>query len=242
MVPHTTFPGDCGLCHVPESWDVLKEGFQFDHEKETGVALLGAHARASCLRCHNDRGPVAAYAERGCGGCHVDPHKSAQGIECARCHNQESWEPIGLVADHARTRFPLVAAHAISPCESCHDRATAGDYRGAPVECHICHRFDAARAVPNHAVGVDWTRDCQRCHTSAGWENRGFQHDFFPLVGGHAGEDCTSCHASGLLLPISPQCFACHRNDYLSAPNHVANQLSTDCTLCHDVFAWQSGG
>src|SRR6266850_4423260 len=50
LVAHRTFPGDCGICHVPNRWDMLKEGFSFDHEKETGFALEGAHSRAVCLR------------------------------------------------------------------------------------------------------------------------------------------------------------------------------------------------
>lgn len=78
IVPHETFPGDCSICHVPDRWDVLKEDFAFDHEKETGHPLTGAHGRAACLRCHNDRGPVAAYAARGCAGCHVDPRAATR--------------------------------------------------------------------------------------------------------------------------------------------------------------------
>ena len=50
MVPHESFPGDCGICHVPSNWEVLRDGFEFDHEKETGVPLVGAHADAACLR------------------------------------------------------------------------------------------------------------------------------------------------------------------------------------------------
>ena len=30
MVPHTKFPGDCSVCHVPERWDVIRADFQFD--------------------------------------------------------------------------------------------------------------------------------------------------------------------------------------------------------------------
>ncbi len=132
LVSHRTFPGDCGLCHVPDRWDVLRQDLVYDHEKETGVALEGAHREARCLRCHNDRGPVSAYVARGCGGCHPDPHASSLGLDCQRCHNQVSWRPQGLIAEHARTRFPLYGVHAVTPCESCHLQAPAGQYRGAP--------------------------------------------------------------------------------------------------------------
>ena len=49
VVPHQSFPGDCGLCHVTERWDVLRKDFSFDHEKQTGYRLQGAHTEAACL-------------------------------------------------------------------------------------------------------------------------------------------------------------------------------------------------
>lgn len=240
MVPHKTFPGDCGVCHVPERWDIIREDFAFDHEKETGYALEGAHNLAACLRCHNDRGPVTIYLARGCGGCHVDPHQGTLGIECQGCHNQDSFEPTGLVTDHARTRFPLEGAHAITPCESCHERSVVGEFRGAPVECHLCHQRDAAKAQPNHVLN-GWQYDCQRCHDLVTWNQApGFNHDsFFPLLGAHAAADCTQCHPGGRFVPIPNTCFSCHQQDYLTAPNHVANGLSTDCSECHNTVAWK---
>ena len=239
MVPHTSFPGDCGICHVPARWDVIREDFEFDHAKETGYALEGAHAFAACLRCHNDRGPVDIYTARGCGGCHVDPHKSSLGIDCESCHQQVSWDPTGLIVDHARTRFPLIGVHAVTPCESCHEQSTVGEFRGAPVDCHFCHQEDAAQASPPHPLN-NWVRNCQQCHRQPiEWIADGFNHDFFPLEGGHAGLDCTQCHAGGLFVPVPPECFSCHRNDYIQAPDHVANNFSTDCTECHNTTAWR---
>ena len=127
LVPHTTFPRDCSLCHVSRRWDVLREDFKFDHLKETGHKLEGAHADASCLRCHNDRGPARLFSARGCGGCHIDPHKSTMGRDCTRCHGQESWQLRTTqgrqVADHARTRFPLTGMHAVLRCDQCHLKA-----------------------------------------------------------------------------------------------------------------------
>ena len=79
LVPHETFPGDCSLCHLPDRWDVLRQDFRFDHAEVTGFELVGQHATAACLRCHNDRGPVSVYVARGCGGCHVDPHRGRLG-------------------------------------------------------------------------------------------------------------------------------------------------------------------
>ena len=147
--------------------------------------------------------------------------------------------PTGLIADHARTRFPLAGAHAIAPCEGCHDRATAGQFRGAPVECHFCHQHESARAVPNHWIN-GWQRDCERCHDIISWARApGFSHAFFPLTGAHATVSCLGCHPGGRFVPIATDCFSCHQQDYLAAPNHVSSGYSTDCTACHNTTAWK---
>ncbi len=238
VVPHHRFPADCGLCHVPNRWDVLRDDFSLDHEKETGYPLEGAHAQAACLRCHNDRGPVQVYVSRGCGGCHPDPHTDSLGLDCQRCHEQTSWRPTGLIVKHAQTRFPLFGAHVATPCEDCHPGAPAGQFRGALIACDLCHRADLARATsPNHAAS-GWTTNCDRCHTPVTWERAQVVHDFFPLVGGHAGLACTQCHTSGTFGPIPSNCSACHTVDYQRAPNHAAQAFPQTCDQCHRTTAW----
>jgi len=238
LVPHTKFPGDCSICHVPERWDKLHDDFKFNHEKETGYRLEGSHTAAACLRCHNDRGPVQAYVARGCSGCHVDPHASTLGLDCERCHSQISWEPTGLIAEHARTRFPLMGVHSIATCESCHEGAAAGQFRGAPTQCEICHQDQLALATsPNHAAN-GWTSDCQKCHQPAGWQGAFVSHNFFPLSGGHAGLDCAQCHVGEIFTGLSQDCYTCHSANFQSAPGHVANNYSHDCTECHGNSGW----
>ncbi len=238
LVPHKTFPGDCGICHVPQRWDVLREDFVFDHEQQTGYSLEGAHATAACLRCHNDRGPVGVYVARGCGGCHPDPHADSLGMDCRRCHEQTSWSPTGLIAEHARTRFPLLGPHAVVPCESCHPGAPAGQFRGAPLACDLCHRAELAQATSPDHVASGWTTDCERCHVPTSWRPARVDHDFFPLIGGHAGLDCTRCHTTGVFGPIPSNCYACHQANYEAAPNHVAQNYPRTCEQCHSIIAW----
>ncbi|MCF7816274.1 MAG: hypothetical protein K9M54_00190 [Kiritimatiellales bacterium] len=233
MVPHKTFPGDCSLCHVPESWSVLKKDFSYDHEKETGYPLEGAHADAACLRCHNDRGPVEAYVARGCSGCHVDPHAGSLGLSCDQCHSQMNWRPQGLVAEHAGTRFPLIGIHAVTACESCHPRAPVNFYMGAPTQCYSCHQKDY-NSAPNH---TGFSTECQQCHSQAGWDQANFNHSFFPLSGEHSGVACVACHTTGTFEPIPSDCQSCHNDKYLNAPNHVANGW-TDCQQCHTINGW----
>lgn len=238
LVPHTNFPGDCGICHLPDRWDKLRDDFEFDHEKETGYRLEGSHTAAACLRCHNDRGPVQAYVSRGCSGCHVDPHTSTLGLDCERCHSQLNWDPIGLISEHARTRFPLMGAHAIATCESCHEGAAAGLFRGAPIQCELCHQDDLAQAVNPDHISNGWTFDCQKCHLPSSWTGAFIGHESFPLVGGHAGLDCAECHVGGVYTGLSPDCYSCHSAEYQAAPNHVASNYSTDCRRCHTIYGW----
>jgi len=170
VLPHDTFPGDCSLCHVGNDWQRVSSDFEFDHQQETGVALEGAHNRATCLRCHNDRGPVAVFTARGCIGCHEDVHVGTLGSECTTCHTQETWQPFGQRALHDRTRFPLIGVHASTACHRCHPGAEVGRFTPTDTECVTCHASDLARATnPNH-VGLGWVDRCDRCHLPRTWE------------------------------------------------------------------------
>jgi hypothetical protein len=169
VLPHETFPADCSLCHEGQDWQGVRADFEFDHATETGYALAGAHARATCILCHNDRGPVAVFAAQGCAGCHEDVHRGQLGPDCASCHREETWQPFGQIERHARTRFPLVGVHAATACHRCHQGAEVGVFTPTDTECLTCHRTDLARAVnPNHA-GLGWVDRCDRCHLPRTW-------------------------------------------------------------------------
>lgn len=168
VLSHDTFPGDCSLCHDGGDWLKVSDDFSFDHEKETGVPLYGAHLEARCLLCHNDRGPVATFAARGCGGCHEDVHFGRLGQNCRECHQEETWRPFGQVARHNRTRFPLVGVHADTACRRCHPGAEVGNFVPTDTECVTCHADDLARTT-NH-VGLGRTTNCDRCHMPTFWD------------------------------------------------------------------------
>jgi hypothetical protein len=169
VVPHDNFPADCTLCHVGSDWQSVKSSFEFDHEAETGVRLDGAHESAQCLRCHNDRGPAGMFAARGCAGCHEDIHVGQLGRDCAKCHGEVTWNPIGQVELHDRTRFPLVGVHRATSCRRCHVGAEVGRFVPTDTECVTCHRDDLARATnPNH-LGLGFVDRCDRCHQPTDW-------------------------------------------------------------------------
>jgi hypothetical protein len=169
VLPHDTFPADCKLCHVGDGWNVLRSDFRFDHLKETGVPLNGAHAAASCLRCHNDRGPVSVFASKGCAGCHGDIHQGDLGPDCTRCHGEETWQPSDPVALHQRTRFALTGVHVAVACHRCHPGASVGNFVPTDTECVTCHRRDLLRANNPPHVGLGFVDHCDRCHMTTDW-------------------------------------------------------------------------
>ena len=168
VLPHDTFPADCTTCHKGGDWKNLVEDFSFDHEEKTGVKLEGAHQAAQCLRCHNDRGPVATFAANGCVGCHEDVHFGELGERCQDCHTELSWRPFGQVERHARTRFPLVGVHAATSCRRCHVGLEVGNFVPTDTECVTCHQDDLARTT-NH-IGLGWVDRCDRCHLPSRWD------------------------------------------------------------------------
>lgn len=169
VLPHDTFPGDCSLCHEGGNWTSVHEDFTFDHEAQTGVPLNGAHENASCIRCHNDRGPAGVFAARGCAGCHEDFHQGTLGFNCTTCHTESNWWPVGQYELHRRSRFPLLGVHATTACFRCHPGAPVGRFVPTDTECLTCHANDLARANnPNHA-GLGWVDRCDRCHLPRTW-------------------------------------------------------------------------
>ncbi len=242
VVPHDTFPADCSLCHTGDDWHTLRADFAYDHERETGVALAGAHRTAGCLLCHNDRGPVQQFAARGCGGCHQDPHLGRLGAGCADCHGERSWYPHEVIVLHDRTRFPLVGAHAAAACFRCHPGAQVGNFAGASAVCSDCHAEQyAATSSPNHAL-VGFSQQCDQCHLPVGWQPARFDHPAsFPLSQGHAGRACQECHTTpNAFAGLSTDCASCHGDDFASTsePSHAAAGFSTQCLDCHDTRAW----
>ncbi|MEM1452433.1 MAG: hypothetical protein AAF726_12685 [Planctomycetota bacterium] len=178
VLPHDTFPADCTLCHEGSDWNDLVDDFNFDHEAETGVPLVGSHSQARCLRCHNDRGPIDVFNKRGCGGCHEDVHVGQLGQDCLKCHTQVNWRPFGQLELHQRTRFPLLGVHAAISCRRCHPGAEIGRFIPTPIECINCHYPDLQQANnPNHA-NLGWTFDCHRCHQPTLWNNASLDPNF----------------------------------------------------------------
>jgi len=221
VVPHDGFPTDCTLCHLGRDWHTIREDFEFDHLARTGVALEGAHELAECLRCHNDRGPVVAFAQRGCAGCHEDVHRGQMGADCSSCHGMSDWRPTGQIALHAATRLPLAGAHAPLPCWACHQGGAVGNFRNVDPQCIGCHADDyQGTTAPDH-VAAGFPTTCEDCHGFVAFD-QGVRFD-------HAG--------------IGGNCVDCHMDDYqrTTDPDHEAQLFPTTCENCHTSFRTWSG-
>ena len=249
--PHDNFPLDCALCHEGGSWNKIRPDFVFDHEKETGTPLRGAHAVAECLRCHNDRGPVAQFSQQGCVGCHEDIHRGKQGSQCSTCHNESDWVVNDAISMHSRTRFPLFGVHASTECWRCHPGAQVGNFDRAPIDCANCHQAQLQSATNPDHVANGWTSDCQRCHFPVSWGQGDFDHSWYPLIGKHRSppRQCTDCHVNSVFQLGAPNtCLDCHGlaatiNPVVATttnPVHSAAGFdNTDCATCHTAVDWQ---
>ncbi|MCA9305683.1 MAG: hypothetical protein KDA16_04080 [Phycisphaerales bacterium] len=242
VVPHDSFPADCTLCHTGTDWNTLKPDFSFDHEAETGVALTGAHRDAQCLLCHNDRGPVAQFAAKGCAGCHVDIHLGHLGPACDSCHNDDTWKPRDAIARHNKTRFPLLGAHAAIECFMCHEGAESNVFLPLDTSCVSCHFDDYNRTRDPVHTEVGFGTSCDLCHSPIAWDGAiTFSHPrTFPLSGGHGGLRCDDCHSGNSFGGLSTDCISCHASDFQSttSPNHALAGFSTDCEDCHTTQGW----
>jgi hypothetical protein len=149
----------CEDCHDQNIWKMA----QFNHNK-TKFPLRGGHANVKCDACHTGdlfRDKLATS----CVSCHKkdDAHKGQLGSRCEQCHGEASWRK-SVAFDHDLTRFPLIARHAIVPCEECHHTASYKDTRSACADCHQ-DQFHEGRLGTN----------CALCHNPNGWAGRIFR-------------------------------------------------------------------
>jgi len=214
---------DCARCHVTKQWKSAK----FDHFKETGYALLGAHSDVDCLACHRS-GNYKDKIPKDCAGCHraEDAHALRFGSKCEACHDNSHWQVVNY--DHTgRHQFALLGAHARIACDSCHTAVVATQKLGK--ECADCHRSEDPH-------GAKLQGACGDCHGQNSWRaDVVFDHDVtsFPLLGLHRIVSCAQCHATLAFSAATPACVSCH------APDDVhKGGLGNKCERCHAANGW----
>ncbi len=86
---------DCAVCHQPTAW----RGGRFDHDKQTGFALIGPHRRLDCHACHA-RPAATARLRVDCLACHAgdDIHEGRFGRNCGSCHVGDTFKTVRLPA------------------------------------------------------------------------------------------------------------------------------------------------
>ena len=84
---------DCAACHSPDGWNL----WEFDHAKETGFPLSGAHRKLTCAVCHREP-PKKVKLAKDCSSCHEkdDIHVGEFGRQCQRCHTTVSFSAASI--------------------------------------------------------------------------------------------------------------------------------------------------
>jgi hypothetical protein len=239
--PHgENFKRDCSLCHVTNNWSKIKQD-GFNHNK-TKFPLKGQHNSIACKKCHTKL--VFDNTPTECVACHTDIHEGTVGKDCGRCHTPNSWIVTNIRQIHQQTGFPLIGEHAAADCNRCHTSASLLRFNNIRTDCYSCHQYDYEKTIkPNHKIEGFGT-DCQRCHNMSGqsWRSigNGFDHGFFPLVGGHKVQ-CDFCHIDNdFKTKLSSNCTSCHDPGpaKVSTPAHTGKFLNFACSDCHNTSTW----
>ena len=213
---------DCLACH--DGVDTYNK--HFDHG-EVSFTLIGAHVEVDCYTCHTDARSLVDLQStpRDCVSCHRadEPHEGRFGADCAKCHTMDAWTP--ALFDHNLAAFKLEGKHEDVACEECH---TSDLQLDTPMECVACHLND------DEHVGTFGT-ECGLCHKPTGWDDDPFDHNKskFPLIGGHLGVTCESCHKDGKFTDMPTSCVACH-----GYPGWHGSAFGANCLDCHSVNTW----
>ncbi len=165
-----------------------------------------------------------------------NPHGPTE-LACNVCHTSLNWTPLrrSLDFDHDHTAYPLRGLHEGVDCRKCHVSLV---FKEVSRECSDCHA-DLHRA--------QFGPRCPDCHSVFGWRNSAqtsWDHNNrFPLIQGHAGVDCESCHKGGptqQFVGLSIECVSCHLADFRSTTviNHEAIRAPSNCRLCHSMVSW----
>lgn len=174
--PHGPLKIACEKCHTVSAWQPIRSKPEFNHGK-TGFPLFGMHSNVRCQECHVN--PVFSSVGTNCQDCHADIHRRKNGAQCDLCHKVTGWQVSVHAINEHQDRFPLIGAHAVADCYSCHKAGAVGEFnrQGLSTECVSCHlkAFQKATA-PNH-VALGYSTECQECHSSMdSWMTGAFSH------------------------------------------------------------------
>ncbi|MFZ4402265.1 MAG: hypothetical protein ACOYO1_19695 [Bacteroidales bacterium] len=177
------------------------------------------------------------------GSTEDSPHGKDFTINCGVCHSSNGWELDKSIYsfNHSNTKMSLSGQHNQINCRLCHPTLVFAEAK-SKTECINCHTD-----IHNQTVG----NFCDKCHTPASWLVNNIteihQQTRFPLLGVHTMTECQKCHQSESLHRYDVkgvECISCHRANYMSttSPNHSSSNISTDCSQCHNIYAYSWTG
>lgn len=239
--PHGALSIPCQNCHTFSGWKPIRSVPEFDHNK-TRYPLRGLHKKVACAECHTN--PVFTNVGSKCADCHADIHRRQMGAQCESCHSVNGWMVSLKSIQQHQNRFPLVGAHAVTDCDSCHKGAAVGQFQGLSTDCVSCHMNSyLATKSPSHSA-LGFPTDCRQCHsTMDSWAGARFDHAAmtgFALTGAHSQLECTACHVGGRYQGTPTTCITCHQADFNGAkdPNHAQGGFPQTCAQCHSTTTW----
>ena len=241
------FGQNCTKCHSEESFHIIKENGNFNHDK-TDFKLLGKHLLLDCKKCHK-KNLIDPIKSEHCFDCHLDYHKNEftkNGIQtdCNQCHdNQNFTETSYTIEKHNLSKFSLNGAHAATPCILCHKKQENWTFAMIGTRCLDCHEnkhkgFISEKFLPKE--------ECTKCHNVNSWKLVTFDHNTtdFRLEGAHLKQLCTDCHyrkneSENIVQKfenLSKECTGCHKNIHTT---QFDINGKTDCLRCHGQDEWK---
>lgn len=248
--PHDgQFGTSCKECHTEESFSSFIGKNAFNHS-QTRFPLVGKHKKLDCASCHQMEGHTSAqqvfqdYKHKDfntCTTCHEDVHESRFGVECKKCHTEESFQkqlnPEAF--DHMLTGYELEGRHKTVDCRACHESKMTDPL--PHQRCTDCHE-DFHEGQFTRAEGKP---DCRDCHSVEGFPGSTYtieKHNKgpFPLTGAHLATPCFACHIEAekwTFRNIGQDCKDCHTDvheGFLSEKYYPGKA----CNQCHVPDQW----
>ncbi len=242
------FDKNCERCHSPKNKSLEK--FSFNHDR-TRFKLSSAHRDVACYTCHTKSRGTRKPSKR-CKDCHKSdsPHGNrfkqfGNPPACEICHKATSWKAESIFNHNRRTKFKLVAKHAVAECKDCHRGKTPDKFEkfSRRIKCMDCH---AHKNVHDREYK---NSQCTKCHKTPGNPNLkrpdklpAFQeahgkNGSFKLVKKHSGVTCRKCHKNpktgkttykNTPTECGPQC---HKDFH-------QGRLGKTCSKCHTPGSW----
>lgn len=248
-VHNNQFGQNCKECHTEEGFNVFVGKSSFNHN-QTDFPLLGKHAKVDCASCHHLSGNNAAanvfQDYRGkdfhdCITCHKDVHETKFGLDCKKCHTEDSFQKIlhPDLFDHDLTGYALEGKHETVDCKKCHKTKMIDPV--AHDRCMDCHEdFHKGQFVRD-----THKPDCKDCHNINGFAGSSFtieKHNEgpFPLEGAHLATPCIACHMKNekwTFRDIGKKCVDCH-SDIHEGFLDEKYYPQKSCNQCHSSEGW----